>query len=73
MGHQANHGILGTIGGAILGSIAEDKLKDKKKHKHSNSGGHHSHGGSHHGGSHYGGGGSSNFLGSAAGSLFGKK
>ncbi|KAL2429754.1 hypothetical protein ABEF95_010890 [Exophiala dermatitidis] len=32
LGKKANHGFLGTVGGAILGSITEDFLKDKKKH-----------------------------------------
>ncbi|KIX08345.1 uncharacterized protein Z518_03001 [Rhinocladiella mackenziei CBS 650.93] len=32
LGKKAHHGFLGTIGGAILGSVAEDLLKDKKKH-----------------------------------------
>jgi len=40
LGKKANHGFLGTIGGAILGSLTEDFAKDKKKkHKHSS---HHS-------------------------------
>lgn len=30
-GHKADHGFLGTIGGAIMGSIAEDAVK---KHRH---------------------------------------
>ncbi|EXJ84400.1 hypothetical protein A1O3_05067 [Capronia epimyces CBS 606.96] len=38
LGKKANHGFLGTVGGAILGSITEDFLKDKKKnHNSSNS------------------------------------
>ncbi|EXJ78538.1 hypothetical protein A1O1_08939 [Capronia coronata CBS 617.96] len=36
LGKKANHGFLGTVGGAILGSITEDFLKDKKK-KHNSS------------------------------------
>ena len=32
-GHQAGHGFLGAIGGAIIGSLAEDKFKDHKHHK----------------------------------------
>jgi len=39
LGKQAGHGFLGTIGGALLGSVAEDFLKDKKKSHHSSSGG----------------------------------
>ncbi|KIW87969.1 uncharacterized protein Z519_11554 [Cladophialophora bantiana CBS 173.52] len=35
LGKQAGHGFLGTIGGALLGSVAEDFLKDKKKQHHS--------------------------------------
>merc|ERR1711939_768524 len=31
LGHKAGHGFLGTIGGAIMGSIAEDMAKKKKK------------------------------------------
>lgn len=31
MGKKAGHGFLGTVGGAILGSLAEDFIKDKKK------------------------------------------
>lgn len=34
LGKKAGHGFLGTIGGAILGSMAEDFAKDKKKHHH---------------------------------------
>lgn len=30
-GHKMNHGILGTLGGAVAGSMLEDKFKDKKK------------------------------------------
>lgn len=30
-GHKVNHGFLGTVGGAIAGSVLEDKFKDKKK------------------------------------------
>lgn len=44
-GKKENHGFLGTIGGAIMGSLAEDFAKDKKK-KHSHSGGGSSWGGS---------------------------
>lgn len=36
-GHKANHGFLGTIGGAIVGSLAEDAMK---KHKHKDEGQH---------------------------------
>lgn len=32
-GHKVNHGFLGTIGGAITGSLAEDALKKHKKDK----------------------------------------
>lgn len=32
-GHQVGHGLLGTIGGAILGSFAEDKLKKHENNK----------------------------------------
>jgi len=32
LGKKAGHGFLGTIGGALMGSVAEDFLKDKKKH-----------------------------------------
>lgn len=32
-GHKMNHGILGTLGGAVAGSMLEDKLKKEKKHK----------------------------------------
>lgn len=38
LGHKAGHGFLGTIGGAILGSIGEDFAK-KKKHGGSSWGG----------------------------------
>lgn len=31
-GHKVGHGFLGTIGGAIMGSLTEDFVKDKKKH-----------------------------------------
>lgn len=48
LGHKAGHGFLGTIGGAIMGSIAEDMAKKKK--------GSHSGGGSSWGGSSWGGG-----------------
>lgn len=34
MGKKAGHGFLGTVGGAILGSLTEDFAKDKKKHHH---------------------------------------
>jgi hypothetical protein len=34
LGKKAGHGFLGTVGGAILGSITEDYAKDKKKHHH---------------------------------------
>ncbi|KIW21476.1 hypothetical protein PV08_02056 [Exophiala spinifera] len=37
LGKKAGHGFLGTVGGAIMGSIAEDFLKDKKKHHSSQS------------------------------------
>jgi len=40
LGKKAGHGFLGTIGGALLGSITEDYAKDKKKkHHHHHSGG----------------------------------
>jgi hypothetical protein len=32
-GHKANHGFLGTIGGAVAGSMLEDAYKDKKHKK----------------------------------------
>ena len=31
-GKKTNHGFLGSVGGAIMGSIGEDMLKKKKKH-----------------------------------------
>jgi hypothetical protein len=31
-GHKVGHGFLGAVGGAILGSLAEDYAKDRKKH-----------------------------------------
>lgn len=31
-GHKAGHGFLGAVGGAIMGSLAEDYAKDRKKH-----------------------------------------
>jgi outer membrane lipoprotein SlyB len=34
-GHKVGHGFLGTIGGAILGSLTEDFVKDKKQHHNS--------------------------------------
>jgi hypothetical protein len=34
LGKKAGHGFLGTVGGALLGSIAEDFMKDKKKQHH---------------------------------------
>ena len=37
LGKKANHGFMGTIGGAILGSLTEDFAKDKKKKKHGTS------------------------------------
>lgn len=37
LGKKANHGFLGTVGGAILGSVAEDFFKDKKKKQHNQS------------------------------------
>lgn len=46
LGKKAGHGFLGTIGGAILGSVAEDFAKDKKKQHHSQGGGGSSWGGS---------------------------
>ncbi|KAL9109841.1 MAG: hypothetical protein Q9227_005544 [Pyrenula ochraceoflavens] len=42
-GHKQGHGVLGTIGGAIMGSLAQDKFKDHGKH------------GKHHGKSSWGG------------------
>ena len=53
LGKKADHGILGTLAGAFLGSKMEDKYKDKNKHSSHGGGSHH--GGSHHGGSQYGG------------------
>lgn len=32
-GHKVNHGFLGTIGGAIMGSLAEDAVKKHRKHE----------------------------------------
>jgi hypothetical protein len=32
-GHKVNHGFLGTIGGAVAGSMLEDAYKDKKHKK----------------------------------------
>ncbi|KAL2810131.1 CVNH domain-containing protein [Aspergillus granulosus] len=32
-GHQVHHGVLGTIGGAIVGSLAEDAVKNKTSGK----------------------------------------
>lgn len=32
LGKKANHGFIGTIGGAMLGSFLEDKHKDHKHH-----------------------------------------
>lgn len=32
-GHKINHGIIGTVGGAIAGSKLEDHFKDEKKDK----------------------------------------
>jgi len=46
LGAKAGHGFLGTIGGALLGSVAEDFMKDKKKNKHGSGGGGSSWGGS---------------------------
>merc|ERR1711939_1140440 len=37
MGKKAGHGFLGAVGGAILGSLAEDFVKDKKKKPHHSS------------------------------------
>ena len=48
LGKKADHGILGTLAGAFLGSKMEDKYKDRK---HSPKPGHH--GGSSYGGSRY--------------------
>lgn len=31
-GHKMNHGILGTLGGAVAGSMLEDKFKDSGSH-----------------------------------------
>ena len=70
MGHQANHGILGTIGGAIIGSIAEDKLKKRKEEKKQEE--QYGHGHSHHHHSQYDGSSSGSTLGQL-GSMFGKK
>ncbi|KAL2005477.1 hypothetical protein VTN00DRAFT_2688 [Thermoascus crustaceus] len=50
LGHKKNHGFLGAVGGAILGNVIGDKIKDRKHH------GHHSSGHSSYGGSSYGGG-----------------
>ncbi len=46
LGKKANHGFLGTVGGAILGSLAQDFAKDKKKKHGSSQGGGSSWGGS---------------------------
>jgi len=35
LGKKANHGFMGTVGGAILGSLTEDWAKKNKKHGHS--------------------------------------
>merc|ERR1711939_1210586 len=61
-GHKAGHGFLGSIGGAIIGSLAEDYAKKNKKNKH-----HHKAGGSN-SNSMMGGG-----LGSTASSFFNRK
>jgi len=37
LGKKANHGFLGTVGGAILGSVTEDLFKKKKQQSSSNS------------------------------------
>merc|ERR1711939_973640 len=61
-GHKAGHGFLGSIGGAIIGSLAEDYAKKNKKNKN-----HHKAGGSN-SNSMMGGG-----LGSTASSFFNRK
>jgi hypothetical protein len=68
-GHKAGHGFLGSIGGAIIGSLAEDYAKKNEKNK--NKPHHHKAGGSHsNSNSMMGGGGS---LGSTASSFFNRK
>ncbi|KAK5192310.1 hypothetical protein LTR47_006618 [Exophiala xenobiotica] len=68
-GHKAGHGFLGSIGGAIIGSLAEDYAKKNKKNKNKH---HHHKAGSSHSNSNsmMGGGGS---LGSTASSFFNRK
>ena len=39
LGHKANHGILGMLGGAFAGSKAEDKFKEHHHHEGSQQGG----------------------------------
>ena len=39
LGKKTGHGFLGTVGGAIMGSLAQDKFKDS----HGKHGGKHSH------------------------------
>ena len=46
LGKKANHGFLGTVGGAILGSLTEDYAKSKKKKQQGGSYGGSSWGGS---------------------------
>lgn len=38
LGKSGGHGLLGTVGGAIMGSILEDKFKEKKHHGKSSGG-----------------------------------
>lgn len=63
-GHKVHHGFLGTIGGAIAGSLAEDALKKNRKN------GHHKHSKNNHNGSNspFNGG-----MNSSLGSFFGSK
>jgi len=50
-GHKVNHGILGTVGGAIAGSLLEDQVKKHESHglgdgllgRHHEREGHHHH------------------------------
>ncbi|KAJ5682373.1 hypothetical protein N7462_005538 [Penicillium macrosclerotiorum] len=40
LGHKKEHGLLGAIGGAIVGNLLENKMKDHGRHEH---GHHHEH------------------------------